>query len=225
LKQREDHTSIPVRLQVKAGPGGAPAEPPAPVSQAKIPAYLLPRSTHPSHAERRTMTDRAHTLLEARRERLERLLGRPMERPVKEGEALTQEARAYLLGEAENLYWNDLEWEHITDEEALEEGPITQLAFPGFLAFVRGLLLHEVMPDSIAPASPRPEVVEEILAFLARRVVELEDGLAESKDDEVDKLRSELEMTSQLIDLVLHQFHGLRSEELERIEARGPASA
>jgi len=171
------------------------------------------------------MTDRAHTLLEARRERLERLLGRPMERPVKEGEALTQEARAYLLGEAENLYWNDLEWEHITDEEALEEGPITQLAFPGFLAFVRGLLLHEVMPDSIAPASPRPEVVEEILAFLARRVVELEDGLAESKDDEVDKLRSELEMTSQLIDLVLHQFHGLRSEELERIEARGPASA
>jgi hypothetical protein len=173
------------------------------------------------------MTDRANTLLEARRERLERLLDRRLAAPVAEagGRPLTEEARRYLLGEAENLYWNDLEWEHITDEEALEEGPIPQLTFPGFLAFVRGLLLHEVMPDSMAPASPRPGVVKDILSFLARRVVELEDGMAGSVGEEAERARSELAMTSELIDLVLYELHGVRREDLERIESGGQASA
>lgn len=172
------------------------------------------------------MTDRATTLLDARRERLERLLERPLGVPVTEGtEPLTEEARQYLIGEAKNLYWNDLEWEHITDEEALEEGPITQLAFPGFLAFVRGLLLHEVMPDSMAPAAPRPQVVEDVLSFLSRRVVELEDGLTDTSGDDADRLRSELDMTSQLIDLVLYEFHRVSPDEMARIEASGQASA
>jgi hypothetical protein len=172
------------------------------------------------------MTDRANTLLDARRERLERVLGRPLDPPVSEGTApLSDEARRYLLGEAENLYWNDLEWEHITDEEALEEGPVTQLAFPGFLAFVRGLLLHEVMPDSLAPATPRPQVVADILRFLAERVVELEDGLTEAEEEDGETLRAELDMTSHLIDLVLYQFHRVSREEMERIEATGSASA
>lgn len=172
------------------------------------------------------MNDRAHTLLDARRERLERLLGRRLEAPTpKADRPLSDEARTYLLGEAENLYWNDLEWEHITDEEALEEGPITQMTFPGFLAFIRGLLLQEVMPDSMAPANPRPQVVQDILVFLSGRVIELEDGLAGSPDEDADKLRLELEMTSHLIDLVLYQFHDVRPEEMERIEAAGQASA
>jgi hypothetical protein len=160
------------------------------------------------------MTDRAGTLVDARRERLERLLGRPLAPPVDETDGpLSEEARRYL------------EWEHITDEEALDHGPLTQLAFPGFLAFIRGLLLHEVMPDSKAPASPRPPVVEDVLAFLARRVVELEDGLTESTAEDGDKLRNDLEMTSHLIDLVLYQFHGVSRKEMERIEAdrRAPA--
>ena len=78
---------------------------------------------------------------------------------------------------------------------------------------------------AIAPASPRPAVVEDILAFLAGRVVELEDGLAEPPEGEEAKLRSELELTSQLIDLVLYEFHGVGSEEVERIETDGQASA
>ncbi|MGD2046824.1 MAG: hypothetical protein PVJ80_11665 [Gemmatimonadota bacterium] len=171
------------------------------------------------------MTDRATTLLDARRERLERLLDRRLAPPVTEGgDPLSEEARRYLLGEAETLYWNDLEWEHITDEEALEEGPVTQLTFPGFLAFVRGLLLQEVMPDSMAPATPRPQVVSDILDFLAKRVVELEDGV-DASSDESEKLRAELDMTSHLIDLVLYQFHRVSREEIEQIEASGSASA
>ena len=168
------------------------------------------------------MTNRASTLLDARRERLERILGRPLAEPAPgTEEPLTDEGRTYLVGEAESLYWNDLEWEHITDEEALEQGRITQLTFPGFLAFVRGLLLHEVMPDSKAPASPRPQVVEDILRFLTGRVVELEEGLAGPVDGEAEKLRTELDVTSHLVDLVLYELHGLSGEDIERIEAGG----
>jgi hypothetical protein len=167
------------------------------------------------------MTDRATTLIEGRRERLERILGpKKLEAPRAAAAApLTPDARAYLVEEAQNLYWNDLEWERITDEEALEEGPIAQLAFPGFLAFIRGLLLHEVMPDSQAPASPRPQVVEDVLEFLARRVVELEDELATAPADDADSMRTELGLTSQLVDLVLYQFHGVGPKDVERIEA------
>lgn len=167
------------------------------------------------------MTDRASTLLDARRERLERLLGRPLAEPAPgTDEPLSAEGRRYLIGEAESLYWNDLEWEHITDEEALEEGRITQLTFPGFLAFVRGLLLHEVMPDSKAPASPRPQVVEDILRFLTARVVELEEDLA-NPNGEADKLRTELDVTSHLVDLVLYELHELSDDDIERIERGG----
>lgn len=168
------------------------------------------------------MTDRASTLLEARRERLERILGRPLTEPAPAtNDPLTPEARRYLIGEAESLYWNDLEWEHITDEEALEEGRLTQLTFPGFLAFIRGLLLHEVMPDSKAPATPRPQVVEDVLRFLTGRVVELEEGLANPVDGDGDKLRTELDVTSHLVDLVLYAYHGVSEEDVERIEATG----
>lgn len=168
------------------------------------------------------MSDRASTLVEARRERLERILGRSLKPPrAAAGAPLTKEAREYLTEEAKNLYWNDLEWERITDEEALEEGPIAQLAFPGFLAFIRGLLLHEVMPDSQAPASPRPQVVEDLLEFLSGRVVELEDGLASAAKGDVQAIRGELDLTSQLVDLVLYQFHGVGPKDVERIEAAG----
>jgi len=171
------------------------------------------------------MTDRATTLLTGRRERLERILDRELTAPVTgSSEPITAEGRTYLMGEAEDLYWNELEWEHITDEEALEQGPIPELTFPGFLAFVRGLLLSEVMPDSLSPANPRPQVVDDLLGFLARRVVELEDTLPEP-DADAARLRAELAMTSGLIDRVLYLLYGLEGDDIERVEAEAGASA
>jgi len=165
------------------------------------------------------MTDRVTTLLGGRRERLERLLGRSLEAPrTGPRPPLSEKIRSFLEEEAEDLYWNELEWEHITDEEALEGGTFTELAFPGFLAFVRGLLLTEVMPDAKAPASPRPEVVEDILAFLAARVLELEDTLAEPSPDGGEQLRLERDMTSRLIDLVLYRYHQLSAVDVDRVE-------
>ncbi len=168
------------------------------------------------------MTDRVSTLLEGRRERLERLLDRPLDVPrTGPRSTLSDRVRGFLLEEAEDLYWNELEWENITDEEALEEGALTELAFPGLLAFVKGLLLREVMPDAKAPASPRPEVVEDILGFLAGRVVELEDRIAGVDEAEEPNVRRELDMTSHLVDLVLYRYYGLGSADVERIEIGG----
>ncbi len=110
------------------------------------------------------MTGRARTLLTGRRERMERVLGRPLTPPeAGANEPLPEETRTYLLSEAQDLYWNELEWENITDEEALDEGPVAELTFPGLLAYVRGLLLTEVMPDALSPANPRPPLVASLL--------------------------------------------------------------
>lgn len=165
------------------------------------------------------MTGRANTLLGGRRERIERILERALETPKAGADVpITDEARGYLMGEAEDLYWNELEWEHITDEEALDDGSIPELTFPGLLAFVRGLLLTEVMPDSLSPANPRPQVVQDVLAFLAKRAVELEDGLAAPDTPEEARIRAELDMTSGVIDRVLYLYHGLSEGDVETVE-------
>jgi hypothetical protein len=172
------------------------------------------------------MTDRASMLLSGRRELLERILERDLQPPMTgPSSPLPPHIREFLCEEAEDLYWNELEWENITFEEALEDGPLTELAFPGFLAFMRGLLLTEVMPDSLAPALPRPQVVEDTLSFLCGRVVTLEEGLAAGDGDDPEKARSEMEMTSRLIDFVLYRFHELAPAEIERVEAGRRTSA
>lgn len=165
------------------------------------------------------MSERATTLLNGRRERIERILERSLDAPSAGADKpITDETRSYLLSEVQDLYWNEIEWEHITDEESLDAGPLAELTFPGFLAYVRGLLLTEVMPDSLSPANPRPQVVADALDFLAIRVVELQDELAGPDDGEQERLQSELEMTARLIDQVLYLYHGITDAEVERVE-------
>ncbi len=154
--------------------------------------------------------DRGRECLERRRKRLARLIQRPLDPPEGSGD-LADDRRAYLLEEAQELYWNELSWEQVTEEEGLAESGLVELTFPGFLAFVEGLLLREVMADSLAPASPRPEVVEDVLLFLATRVVELQ-GM------EDDEARIEREVATRLIDLVLYRQHDVDVEEFEQAE-------
>lgn len=158
--------------------------------------------TNPSEGgrpgERRLRPD---VFLARRRARLEHLLQHPLVPPRSSG--ISEDKRSFLREEAEELYWNELEWERLTAEEMRAGGSeLVELAFPGFLAFVDGLLLKEVADDSLAPASPRPEVVEDVLLFLAQRHLEL---LPETEPH----LRLEREMTERLIDLVLYRLHGL----------------
>jgi hypothetical protein len=140
-------------------------------------------------------------LLARRRARLEHLLQHPLVAPRSSG--IEEARRTFLREEAEELYWNELEWEKLTSEEMRRGGSeLVELAFPGFLAFIDGLLLREVADDSLAPAKPRPEVVEDILLFLCRRYLEL---LPETDDT----ARLEREMTERLVDLVLYRLHRL----------------
>jgi len=105
------------------------------------------------------------------------------------------------------------------EEERLDEEFLTEMAFPGFLAFVRGLLLSEAMPDSLAPPRPSPEVVQDILNFLGKRVVELDEQSSSSQGEDRDHRVVELKMTSRLIDLVLYLLHGFGPEDVRKVEA------
>ncbi len=166
------------------------------------------------------MSDRETTLLAGRVKRIEQILGRELSPPQAQPHASwTEGERAYLRETAEELFWNDLEWEKLTGEERMDEAFLTELAFPGFLAFVRGLLLTETMPDSTAPPRPRPEVVDDILRFLAEKVVAFEEHAACLDGAECEHKEAELVMTDRLVDLVLYLKHGLEREDVSRVEA------
>ena len=158
----------------------------------------------PSGSSRETSGERRlhpEVFLARRRARLEHLLQHPLVAPRPSG--VSEERRNFLREDAEELYWNELEWEKLTAEEMRSGGSeLVELAFPGFLAFINGLLLKEVNRDSLAPATPRPEVVEDVLLFLARRYLELLTATEAAA-------RLEREMTERLIDLVLYRLHGL----------------
>ncbi|NNM33401.1 MAG: hypothetical protein HKO53_10060 [Gemmatimonadetes bacterium] len=145
------------------------------------------------------------------RRRIEKALATALEPPPPPEAPATAEGREHLLDEARDLYWNELEWERITDEEKVDGGALPELAFAGLLAFVRGLLIREVMEDSLAPADPRPEVVEDLLLFLAERTLALE-------GEEGEEAAEDFRLTEELTDLVLYQLHGLSKEEVARAE-------
>jgi len=166
------------------------------------------------------MTDRESTLLAGRVKRIEQVLGHPLPRTLTPPlPPLPEEDRDHLREAAEDLYWNDLEWEKLTGEEQLDEGFLTEMAFPGFLAFVRGLLLSVAMPDSLAPPRPSPEVVQDLLGFLAARVVDLGELASEADGDDREHREAELKMTSRLVNLVLYLLHDLDPDEVGKVEA------
>jgi hypothetical protein len=165
------------------------------------------------------MSDASQALLETRRNRFSRLLGHALGEPEADSSPLAPEARAHLLEDGRDLYWNELEWEHLTEEEALDQGePLIELMFPGVLAYVRGLLLTQVNPDALAPAEPRPQVVRDLLTFLAERVLELRDALSDDSVSDPERIKAELRATDRLVDLVLFLYHGLDKDEMDRLE-------
>ena len=173
------------------------------------------------------MNDRATTLLEGRREKMERALGRPLAVPEPAtGGELSESERDHLRSAATDLYLNELAWENITEEEQVEGEPLAELAFPGFLAFIQGLLLDQVMPDSLAPANPRPEIAEDLVKYLAERVVALQDEMGGSGDSEGDAEQEarDLALTDRLLDVVLFRLHGVDPADVEGFRDPAPAS-
>ena len=152
-------------------------------------------------------------LLAWRRLRLARVLGRELTRPPESG-TLPLEHRRHLRQQAEDLYWEELSWERLTGDEGLGLRGLVELAFPGFLAFVDALMLADVAADAGAPARPRPEVVEDVLLFLAERCIELEGEMEREQTVERDA-------TMRLVDLALYRLHGIDVHEADRLELAG----
>jgi hypothetical protein len=160
------------------------------------------------------VNDRVTTLLGGRRERLGQVIGRYLAPP--RAPKAPEHVQQHLLEEATDLYWNELEWEHITHEAGDDA---VERMFPGLLAFVRGLLLDQAAAQN-DEAEPRPEVVEDLLRFLAGRVLELDESISSGDvDGEPEKVRWELDMTDRLLDLVLYRWLELSPQETARAES------
>ena len=157
-------------------------------------------------------TAAAQAFVEQRRARMFAILGRTPT-PVTTAAPLSPDRLAYLRREGEELYWNELVWEELTDEEAITGGHLTEMVFPAFLAYVDGLLLDHVPADSSAPACPHPDAVEEILTFLGERYAEATLDLENGCDSQ--KVVWARLMARQLVDLVLSRLYRLGSAEQE----------
>lgn len=144
--------------------------------------------------------------LARRRARLEKILQTALVPPRSSN--IPPDRRQFLREEAEELYWNELEWEKLTAEEMEGGRELVEFTFPGFLAFIDGLLLKEVHVDSPVPANPRPEVVEDVLLFLSTCYLELLPAT-----DAASKL--ERDMTERLIDLVLYRLHNIAVDRVQ----------
>lgn len=153
---------------------------------------------------------RAH--VESRRCRIRDRVGHPLV-PAGDGAApLPHDRVHHLRREAEELYWNELSWEQATDEEVVSGGRLIELAFPAFLAFVDGLLPRESTDGPL----PHPDVVEEILRFLAEQYLTLTVEMEGGADSQ--RLVWARAMTSRLIDLVLYRLYRLTPEESESLD-------
>ena len=220
--RESQHGSSGWRLSANFGRRRSRRHPRPPVPREPSHPYVAgpPPASPPSED---LMTDRVSTLLAGRRERLERLLGRRLSSPAPgPREVLPEKVRSFLMEEAEDLYWNELEWENITDEEALEEGALAELAFPGFLAFVAGVAPHRGDARLQGPGEPPPRSGRGHPHLPLQSPRRARRSARDEGTDEVEEARSELGMTSRLIDLVLYRYHDLSTADVERVEAEPP---
>jgi hypothetical protein len=156
----------------------------------------------------------AQAFVELRRARILSAVGsRPHPRPES---PTSSERRAFFVREAEELYWNELSWEQLTDEELVGGEHLTELVFPGFLALVGGLLFEPSPRVPGVPSRTLPDVVEEILTFLGERCAALTAELEAGVDSQ--KVIHARSMTFRLIDLVLYRLYRLTPHEREEVE-------
>lgn len=159
----------------------------------------------------------AQAHVELRRARVIAAIERPLQSPA--CDPLPGARLAFLLREAKELYWNEMAWEQLTDEEVISGGRLTELVFPALLAFIDGLLLEEeATAGAPSAARPHPDVVEAILTFLGERYAACSMQLGAGADSQ--RLVWERLLAAHLIDLVLCRLYRLSPAEREAVEAR-----
>jgi len=125
-------------------------------------------------------------------------------------------ARQHLFEEACELYWNELNWEQLTDEELYAEGELTEMVFPGLLTLVDALLPRA---DNGEPDRDREyrDVAHDFLLWVASRLVQLRTTAPEDEADR-ERLRREGRITDELVDLVAYRLYCLTDNEIERLQ-------
>jgi len=160
----------------------------------------------------------ARTLIEERLRGLRRSVDRDLApvdvvlRPTKPS------SRTHLFEEACDLYWTELGWEEETGEESLGEGELTEMVFPGLLAFMDALLPRNPNQEPDRDREHR-DVAHDFLLWLAARLVDLRSDRP-TAELERRRLRRQETLTDDLIDLVACRLYGLSSDEVERIQER-----
>jgi hypothetical protein len=158
----------------------------------------------------------ARTLVEERARSLGRLVRRRLALDDIVLRPTAPAARRHLFEEGCELYWNELNWEQLTEEELCDEGELTEMVFPGLLALVDAWLPHgeNGEPDR---DRERRDVAHDFLLWLGSRLVGLR---TERPEDEGDRLRlgREVQVTDELIDLVMYRLYSLSDGEIERLQ-------
>lgn len=140
--------------------------------------------------------------VERRRAFLQERLPRPLVRPP--APDTPPAVREHLRREAEDLYWNELAWEEITGEETAAGGPLPEMVFAAFLAFVDGLLPGD-------PSRARVDVVDDILGFLGEQWARF--GLDLERGEDSGRAAYARALTAELVDRVLWRLYELSPEE------------
>lgn len=160
----------------------------------------------------------ARTLVEERLRGLRRSVERELApvdvvlRPTKPS------SRTHLFEEACDLYWNELGWEEETGEESVGEGQLTEMVFPGLLAFVDALLPRNPNHEPDRDREHR-DVAHDFLLWLAARLVDLRSARPEAALER-RRLRRQESLSDELLDLIACRLYGLSSDEVEKIQER-----
>jgi len=126
--------------------------------------------------------------------------------------------RKHLFEEACELYWNELNWEELTDEEMVEGGELTEMVFPGLLAFVDALLPKATNGEPDRDREHR-DVAHDFMLWLGARLCELRDARSDDPDTQL-RSRREAVITDELIDLVAFRLYSLDGPEIEQLRRR-----
>ncbi len=126
------------------------------------------------------------------------------------------DSRKHLFEEACELYWNELNWEQITDEEQTDGGELTEMVFPGLLTLVDALLPRAANGEPDRSREHR-DVAHDFLLWLAARLVELRSRREEGPEDRL-QTRRETQITDELVDLVTYRLYSITDEEISRLE-------
>lgn len=158
----------------------------------------------------------AHTLVHERLRALRNSVGRELDPGDVVLRPTPAAARTHLFEEACELYWNEMSWEQITDEELTDGGELTEMVFPGLLTLVDALLPRAANGEPDRSREHR-DVAHDFLVWLAGRLVELRSRKQESREDR-EQARREANITDELIDLVTFRLYLITDDEISQIK-------